>query len=118
RRNAACRLYCFVSGSSAYWPVALLMRPVRNAYIERIVARSSLRTPGMVVVLKMPDTGSPAATPRLIEFGAPPIDSYIVVRRNVPPNVIACSPRRYVNVLETLYTGLFRGIGIWSVVIC
>ena len=32
----------------------------------------------------------------------PPIDSYIVVRRNVPPNVNVCLPFSQVSVFETL----------------
>ena len=68
----------------------LLMRPVRKAYSDSAVARSVLRTPGIVLALKIDDTGSPLATPRLNAGPAPatpPIVSHIVVRRNVPPNV-------------------------------
>ena len=40
--------------------------------------------------------------PSVIAGGAPPIDSYIVVRRNVPPNVQVCLPFSQVSVLEML----------------
>jgi len=46
--------------------------------------------------------GSPVPMPSVIAGGLPPIDSYIVVRRNMPPNVIVCRPFSQVSVFEML----------------
>ena len=80
------------------------------------MGRSLARTPGIVAAVKTLEAGSPVPTPSDTVYGAPPIDSYIVVRRNVPPTVKVCRPLSHVSVSERLKTGLLRGIGMTSAV--
>ncbi len=72
------------------------------------------RTPGIVVVVKTFWAGSPLAMPSVVVSGAPPIDSYIVVRRNMPPTVHVCGPFSQMRLFEKFHTGLLRGIGMTS----
>ena len=81
------------------------MRPVSSAYSDSALARSVVRTPGIVDELKIPETGSPPTTPRLNVGPAPatpPVVSHMVVRRNVPPSVSVWAPLTTVTVSNRL----------------